>query len=91
MARSERGVCAILLGDDAAFDTLVAQVVGMVEEPAGGLALPLDFRGTAFQQRVWEALRKIPAGAVASYSEVARMIDAPARRMFWRWRSRATG
>lgn len=99
VASSERGVCAILLGDDpdalaralqdqfpravliggdAKFEELVAQVVGMVEAPALGSALPLDIRGTAFQQRVWEALRRIPAGTTASYTEVARMIGAPA-------------
>ena len=55
----------------------MAQVVGMVEAPSLGLALPLDIRGTAFQQRVWEALKKIPAGTTASYTDVARMIGAP--------------
>ncbi len=98
VAASERGVCAILLGDDpdalardlqdrfqradliggdAGFEQLVAQVVGFVEAPGLGLDLPLDVRGTAFQQRVWQALREIPAGATASYSEIARRIGAP--------------
>jgi AraC family transcriptional regulator of adaptative response/methylated-DNA-[protein]-cysteine methyltransferase len=98
VARSDRGVCAILLGDDpdalardlqdqfpkatliggdADFERLVARVVGFVEAPNVGLDLPLDVRGTAFQQRVWQALREIPAGATASYSDVAKRIGAP--------------
>ena len=98
VARSERGVCAILLGDDpdalardlqdrfpqagliggdADFEALVAKVVGFVEAPAIGLDLPLDVRGTVFQQRVWQALRDIPAGETASYSDVAKRIGAP--------------
>ncbi|WP_210250335.1 bifunctional DNA-binding transcriptional regulator/O6-methylguanine-DNA methyltransferase Ada [Methylobacterium planeticum] len=98
VAATDRGVCAILLGDDpdqllrdlqdrfpeaelrggeAAFEAMVAQVVGFVEAPAGAFALPLDIGGTAFQQRVWEALRRIPAGTTASYAEVARAIGAP--------------
>ena len=68
---------ARLIGGDAEFEGLVAQVVGLVETPARGLDLPLDVRGTAFQQRVWQALREIPAGRTASYSEVARRIGAP--------------
>jgi AraC family transcriptional regulator of adaptative response/methylated-DNA-[protein]-cysteine methyltransferase len=98
VAMSERGICAILLGDDpdaltrdlqdqfrqanliggnAEFEQLVAKVVGFVEAPAVGLDLPLDIRGTAFQERVWQALRKIPAGSTASYSEIARQIGSP--------------
>jgi len=98
VAQSERGVCAILFGDDPdalardlqdrfpkanliggdhAFEQLVATVVGFVEAPAIGLDLPLDVRGTAFQQRVWQALRDIPAGATVSYSEIARRIGSP--------------
>ena len=68
---------ARLIGGDAAFDGLVAKVVGLVEAPALGLDLPLDVRGTAFQQRVWAALRAIPAGATASYTEIAERIGAP--------------
>jgi AraC family transcriptional regulator of adaptative response/methylated-DNA-[protein]-cysteine methyltransferase len=98
VARSARGVCAILLGDDPdalarelqdafprailvggdeEFERLVANVVGFVEAPSAGLDLPLDVRGTAFQQRVWQALREIPPGATASYSDVAKRIGAP--------------
>jgi AraC family transcriptional regulator of adaptative response/methylated-DNA-[protein]-cysteine methyltransferase len=68
---------ARLIGGDADFERLVARVVGLVEAPGHGLELPLDVRGTAFQQRVWQALREIPAGATASYTEIARRIGAP--------------
>ena len=68
---------AQLVGDDADFAALVAKVVGFVEAPGVGLDLPLDVRGTAFQQRVWQALRAIPAGTTLSYSELARRIGAP--------------
>ncbi|MES2072981.1 MAG: bifunctional DNA-binding transcriptional regulator/O6-methylguanine-DNA methyltransferase Ada [Pseudomonadota bacterium] len=68
---------AQLLGGDAEFEQLVARVVGFVEAPALGLDLPLDVRGTAFQQRVWQALREIPAGTTVSYREVAERIGAP--------------
>jgi AraC family transcriptional regulator, regulatory protein of adaptative response / methylated-DNA-[protein]-cysteine methyltransferase len=98
VAQSERGVCAILLGDDsdelvrdlqdrfpranliggdAEFERLVSKVVGFVEAPALGLDLPLDIRGTAFQQRVWQALREIPAGSTASYADIANRIGSP--------------
>ena len=98
VAQSERGVCAIFLGDDpdaltrelqnrfpratliggdAAFEDVVAKVVGLIEVPGTGVDLPLDVRGTAFQQRVWRALREIPAGSTASYREIARRIGAP--------------
>ncbi|HJV60133.1 MAG TPA: bifunctional DNA-binding transcriptional regulator/O6-methylguanine-DNA methyltransferase Ada [Albitalea sp.] len=69
---------ARLIGGDAGFERLVAQVVGFVEAPGIGLDLPLDVRGTAFQQRVWQALRQVPAGQTASYAEIAERIGAPA-------------
>jgi AraC family transcriptional regulator of adaptative response/methylated-DNA-[protein]-cysteine methyltransferase len=69
---------ARLSGDDADFARVVAQVVGFVEAPRIGLALPLDLRGTAFQQRVWAALRAIPPGQTLSYIELAQRIGAPA-------------
>lgn len=99
VAATERGICAVLMGDDpellvrdlqdrfskarligadSAFEQTVAQVVGLVEAPRIGLDLPLDVRGTAFQQRVWAALRAIPAGETVSYTELARRIGAPA-------------
>ncbi len=65
------------LAGDRAFERWVAQVVGFVEAPAVGLDLPLDLRGTAFQLRVWRALRAIPPGSTATYAEVARRIGAP--------------
>jgi AraC family transcriptional regulator, regulatory protein of adaptative response / methylated-DNA-[protein]-cysteine methyltransferase len=68
---------AELIGGDAGFEQLVAKVVGLVEAPAVGLDLPLDVRGTAFQQRVWQALRDIPAGRTLSYADLARRIGAP--------------
>ncbi|MDN5843967.1 MAG: bifunctional DNA-binding transcriptional regulator/O6-methylguanine-DNA methyltransferase Ada [Alcaligenaceae bacterium] len=68
---------AQLIGGDAGFEMLVAQVVGFVEAPSNGLNLPLDIRGTAFQQRVWQALRRIPPGVTMSYSELAERIGAP--------------
>ena len=68
---------ARLIGGDTAYEALVAQVVGLVEAPRVGLELPLDVRGTAFQQRVWQALRAIPAGQTASYAEIAERIGAP--------------
>jgi AraC family transcriptional regulator of adaptative response/methylated-DNA-[protein]-cysteine methyltransferase len=68
---------ASLIGADASFEQLVSRVVGFVEAPAIGLELPLDVRGTAFQQRVWQALRKIPAGSTASYSDIAKRIGSP--------------
>src|SRR6185369_15153889 len=69
---------ARLIGGDAAFEQLVAKVVGLVEAPRVGLDLPLDVRGTAFQQRVWQALRDIPAGTTVSYADVAARIGQPA-------------
>lgn len=98
VAATDRGVCAIQLGDDpdelvralqdrfpradlvgadTAFEATVAAVVGLVEDPAQGFDLPLDIRGTAFQERVWRALQEIPAGTTATYAEVARRIGSP--------------
>ncbi|MCK0512500.1 methylated-DNA--[protein]-cysteine S-methyltransferase [Aromatoleum buckelii] len=68
---------AMLSGGDPDFERSVATVVGFVEAPGLGLDLPLDIRGTAFQQRVWQALQEIPAGQTASYAEIARRIGAP--------------
>ena len=68
---------AELIGGDAQYEALMAQVVGLIEAPENGLALPLDIRGTAFQQRVWQALRAIPVGETVSYADIARRIGAP--------------
>lgn len=98
VAATDKGVCAIALGDepgplvrslqdrfpnatlvggDTAFEATVAKAVGLVEAPGMGAELPLDVRGTAFQERVWQALRAIPAGATASYAEIARRVGSP--------------
>lgn len=68
---------ANLVGGDAGFETLVARVVGFVEAPQIGLDLPLDIRGTAFQERVWQALRRIAPGETVSYADIAREIGEP--------------
>jgi AraC family transcriptional regulator, regulatory protein of adaptative response / methylated-DNA-[protein]-cysteine methyltransferase len=68
---------AQLVGADREYEALVARVIGLIEAPALGLDLPLDVRGTAFQQRVWQALQAIPVGQTTSYAEIARRIGAP--------------
>lgn len=68
---------AALQGADAEFEQRIATIVGFVDAPETGLNLPLDIRGTAFQQRVWQALRDIPLGSTASYSQIAEKIGAP--------------
>lgn len=68
---------AELIGGDQVFEQWVAKVVGFVEAPAIGLDLPLDMQGTAFQLRVWQALRQIPVGEKVSYTDIARRIGAP--------------
>ena len=98
VAATDKGVCAImmgedpdaltheletrfpkakLLGGDKSFEEWVAKVVGFVEAPHLGLALPLDLRGTAFQQRVWQALRDIPPGTTTTYTELAQRLGMP--------------
>ena len=69
---------AEIVGGDAAFAATVAAVVRLVEAPEAAFDLPLDIGGTAFQQRVWQALRRIPAGTTATYADIARAIGAPA-------------
>jgi AraC family transcriptional regulator of adaptative response/methylated-DNA-[protein]-cysteine methyltransferase len=99
VAATDKGICAILMGDDPdllardlqdrfpraelrgadfEFEATVAKVVGFVEAPAIGLDLPLDVRGTVFQQRVWQALRAIPSGATVSYAELAARVGVAA-------------
>jgi AraC family transcriptional regulator of adaptative response/methylated-DNA-[protein]-cysteine methyltransferase len=68
---------ATLAGARSDFDDLVARVVSLVERPSLNVELPLDIRGTIFQQRVWKALRAIPLGATISYSELAERIGSP--------------
>jgi AraC family transcriptional regulator, regulatory protein of adaptative response / methylated-DNA-[protein]-cysteine methyltransferase len=72
----DRFAKARLIGADRDYEALVARVVGFVETPAIGLDLPLDVRGTAFQQRVWQALQEIPVGETVSYAEIARRIGS---------------
>jgi AraC family transcriptional regulator of adaptative response/methylated-DNA-[protein]-cysteine methyltransferase len=120
VAATDKGICAILMGDDpdllardlqdrfpqaelrgaeAEFEATVAKVVGLVESPALGLDLPLDVRGTAFQQRVWQALRAIPSGAtvmpswprVSAWRRARARLPARVRPIRSRWRFRATG
>ncbi|MGJ0560047.1 bifunctional DNA-binding transcriptional regulator/O6-methylguanine-DNA methyltransferase Ada [Methylocystis sp.] len=68
---------ATLIGGDESFERYVTAAVSMVERPQSSFDLPLDMRGTAFQQRVWAALRDIPAGETASYADIAKRIGAP--------------
>jgi AraC family transcriptional regulator of adaptative response/methylated-DNA-[protein]-cysteine methyltransferase len=68
---------AVLVGDDPHFANTVAIIVAHVEAPRGALPLPLDIRGTAFQERVWAALTAIPAGRTMTYSELAQAIGQP--------------
>jgi AraC family transcriptional regulator of adaptative response/methylated-DNA-[protein]-cysteine methyltransferase len=98
VAATERGVCAILLGDEAeyliadlkrrfpcaqiipgevVFAELVSHVVTHIDNPCSTWKLPLDIRGTAFQQKVWRALQEISPGKTASYTDVAKTIGAP--------------
>ncbi|MGK3196796.1 bifunctional DNA-binding transcriptional regulator/O6-methylguanine-DNA methyltransferase Ada [Enterobacter ludwigii] len=98
VGESERGICAILLGDDDAtlteelltlfpkaeretlegeFARRIERVISAIDDHTVPLALPLDIRGTAFQQRVWQALRDIPRGETASYRQVAQTIGSP--------------
>ncbi len=62
----------------ADFDGFMAGVLAAIAEPALAAELPLDIRGTAFEERVWAALRRIPVGTTASYAEIAAAIGAPA-------------
>jgi AraC family transcriptional regulator of adaptative response/methylated-DNA-[protein]-cysteine methyltransferase len=98
VAATEKGICAIALGDDpsallndlqdrfpqseliggdAKFEKLVAQVIGFVERPSTGCKLPLDIQGTAFQQRVWQLLCRIPCGKTATYAKIACRLGQP--------------
>jgi AraC family transcriptional regulator of adaptative response/methylated-DNA-[protein]-cysteine methyltransferase len=102
VAATDKGLCAISLGDDpeallheledrfprarliggdGPFEALVAQVVALVQAPVGAsapaAALPMDIRGTAFQQRVWQALCAIPRGTTVTYSDVAQRLGMP--------------
>ena len=98
VAQNEKGICAILLDDDADvlladlhsrfpkallvkgdsdFEKTIQFVIQFIENPVLGFTLPLDIRGTVFQQQVWDALQKIPPGETRSYTEVAALINSP--------------
>ena len=68
---------ALMIPGKGDFEQLLIHVVAAIEEPARAAGLPLDIRGTAFQQRVWTALRGIPIGTTSTYSEIAAVIGAP--------------
>ena len=68
---------AILMGGDAHYEQIVAQVIGFIEQPGSTWHLPLDIRGTVFQERVWRALRDIPLGSTVSYTEIAEKLGSP--------------
>jgi AraC family transcriptional regulator of adaptative response/methylated-DNA-[protein]-cysteine methyltransferase len=68
---------ANLIGDESGYEDLVARVVGLIEKPGVGVNLPLDIRGTAFQQLVWKALQQIPVGSTASYADITKQIAMP--------------
>jgi AraC family transcriptional regulator, regulatory protein of adaptative response / methylated-DNA-[protein]-cysteine methyltransferase len=73
----DRFPAATLTGDDPEFERWMSAVVALVDDPRVGLDLPLDIRGTAFQQRVWQALCAIPPGTTATYSQIATAVGAP--------------
>jgi len=98
VARTGKGVCAILFGDNAAFlerdlrqrfprarvlgsdagtESLATEVARVSEDPRRTPEIPLDVRGTPFQQRVWRALREIPVGSTVTYAAVAQRLGAP--------------
>ena len=68
---------ANLVGGDPEFDALAAKAIGLVEAPTKAVDLPLDIRGTAFQQKIWNVIRKIPAGATTSYGQIANSVGSP--------------
>jgi len=98
VAASEKGICAVLLGDDAKalaanladrfpqvrlvdadldLKRKIEAIIALIEAPGRSLDLALDLQGTDFQKSVWQALREIPLGSTASYSEVARALGIP--------------
>lgn len=98
VAQNEKGISAILLGDDfehlrtdlqqrfpsaklyednAQLKKNITQIISTIEQPTANLQLPLDIQGTVFQQRVWDALQKIPAGETRSYTDIAQAIGSP--------------
>jgi AraC family transcriptional regulator of adaptative response/methylated-DNA-[protein]-cysteine methyltransferase len=100
-AATERGVCAVSLGDDtekleaalaaeypaatreratapsSALGAWVGEIVAYLEGERTGADIPLDLQASAFQWKVWNALRKIPLGETRSYTELAAAIGSP--------------
>jgi len=68
---------AEILAGDREDRKLLEQVIGFIESPTRALDLPLDVRGTDFQQRVWRAVQKVPLGRTSTYTDIARLIGAP--------------
>lgn len=100
LATSDKGVCALLFGDDESeleaelqqrfaaaelkrdqrgLRDWLREVLQQVQEPQRAASLPLDLRGSAFQQRVWQALREIPPGQTRRYGELAEQLGSHAR------------
>ncbi len=100
LATSDKGVCALLFGDDESeleaelqqrfaaaelkrdqrgLRDWLREVLQQVQEPQRAASLPLDLRGSAFQQRVWQALRAIPPGQTRRYGELAEQLGSHAR------------
>ncbi len=99
VAASDKGVAAILMGDDrlaltrelssafpnarlaaddAGLEEVIAKVLAFLEAPHTALNLPLDIRGGALEQAVWQALRAVPAGETISYGQIAKALPVPA-------------
>ena len=68
---------ALLQKKKPASTSWVAKVLSVIENPARTIDIPLDIRGTLFQQQVWKSLREIPAGSTASYADIARKLNKP--------------
>ncbi|MGG2395855.1 bifunctional DNA-binding transcriptional regulator/O6-methylguanine-DNA methyltransferase Ada [Pseudomonas sp. SH1-B] len=112
LATSDKGLCALLFGDEPAalleelqhrfaaarleedrdgLHDWLQQVLGQLQEPERAAHLPLDIRGTAFQQRVWQALQSIPSGETRSYAELAGDVHSHPRAVARACASNAIG
>jgi AraC family transcriptional regulator, regulatory protein of adaptative response / methylated-DNA-[protein]-cysteine methyltransferase len=97
VAATDKGVCSVKLGNDAAWlerllgeefsEAEIAQrpmpevksaILDFITGEASLARVPLDIRGTVFQRRVWEELRRIPRGETRTYRDIARAVGAPA-------------
>ncbi|MDD3288437.1 MAG: methylated-DNA--[protein]-cysteine S-methyltransferase [Alphaproteobacteria bacterium] len=68
---------AVLKPGAAKFEKQIQSVLDFIENRSNNFNIPLDIRGTEFQRDVWKAVRKIPKGSTASYSDIARKIGSP--------------